>query len=88
MFSERGFGGEAPDIMCLSKKTRKRFLFYLGGCNNLPSPDGEGGNRRVTGGEIPIEFLNSSLKSFYNQSPILLGNHTFFMQRKYYKEGI
>ena len=31
MFSERGFGGEAPDIMCLSKKTRKRFLFIRAG---------------------------------------------------------
>ena len=63
MFSERGFGGEAPDIMCPSKKTQERFLF-LCESNNLPSPDGEGGNRRLTGGETPVEFLISSLKSF------------------------
>ena len=31
MFSERGFGGGAPDIICLSKKTRKRFLFIRAG---------------------------------------------------------
>ena len=29
MFSERGFGGEAPDYLCPSKKTRKRFLFLF-----------------------------------------------------------
>ena len=29
MFSERGFGGEAPDYLCLSKKTRERFLSRL-----------------------------------------------------------
>jgi hypothetical protein len=70
------------------QENAEAFSFFLCECNNLPSPDGEGGNRRLTGGETPVGFLISSLKSFYKQSPILLGNHTFFMQRKYYKEGI
>jgi hypothetical protein len=37
MFSKRGFGGEAPDYLCSSKKTRKRFLFYWGGLHIRPS---------------------------------------------------
>ena len=36
MFSERGFGGGAPDIMRFPKKTRKRFLFLLGRVTHPP----------------------------------------------------